>query len=282
VFVGCVPREVCCPQDGLVPIDNRIFSSWAHRTFTGVVLAKLRVDASNQSMGYGFLKFDSSENASEAIQRGRAAFDAAYVEIKATAKRNVNENRNNQSGSERGSKEVGEAHGAAAQGPAASGRGVEVCEDSRWGAAVAEAAARRTAGGDEGPPPVPHAQLRPKSMLARLAALEAAAARAGLLPASKPLTATAAAAAAAAAGIPSGGEGTKPQLRWAELAVRVAVLGRRWPFDFVLVTVNYVFEGCELGRRDLRVLLHSRRAARRRSPARFRGASFRIIGTGSC
>jgi hypothetical protein len=99
VFVGGVPRKVRDPQDGLVSMDNRIFSSWAHRMFTGVILAKLRVDVRNQSMGYGFVTFDSSENARKVIQQGRAAFDTAYVEIKATAKRHVSVNdiRNNRS-----------------------------------------------------------------------------------------------------------------------------------------------------------------------------------------
>jgi RNA recognition motif-containing protein len=96
VFVGGVPRKGRDQQDALAPMDTRIFSNWALRTFTGVVIAKLRVDLRNQSMGYGFVTFDSSENAKKAIQQGRAAFDGTYVEIKPTAKRNV-DNRNNRS-----------------------------------------------------------------------------------------------------------------------------------------------------------------------------------------
>ena len=240
-------------------------------------------------MGYGFVKFDSSENASKAIHQGRVAFDdTAHVEIKATAKRNVNDNRNNQSLSEKGSKEYSEAQGGAALGVAAAARGVAQGDGPR--SAVAEVAAtRRTTNGDEMPPPVkPHAQPCLKSMAARLTALEAAASQAGLvLPASRTLVATAAAAAAkAAAGIPSGGAGTRSQHRWARLAARVAALGRRWPFDFVLATVNYVVACCGPDGRDLRALLHSRRAAptrsRPRCPARFRGTSWRICGIGSC
>jgi hypothetical protein len=97
VFVGGVPRKFRDPQNGLVPMDNHIFSSWAHRTFSGVVVAKLRVDVRNQSMGYGFVTFDSIENAKKVIQQGRVAFDAAFVEIKATAKRRGNDNRNSRS-----------------------------------------------------------------------------------------------------------------------------------------------------------------------------------------
>ena len=88
VFVGGVPRDAR-DSDGLrLSMNNRIFESWAHASFPGqVLLAKLRVNAKTKSMGYGFLTFDTPENAEKVLKKGRVAFGSSFVEIKAIVKR---------------------------------------------------------------------------------------------------------------------------------------------------------------------------------------------------